>query len=88
MFFSVIDNIQEIKVLGFLVRDRDLSLFRKVVLFFVKVKKFLGKQQDKGRELVKKEKVRVEDEYEDDFEEIQEFVSSFEDDSKFVFLKM
>lgn len=77
---SATDNTQETKVLGSPVRDRDLSPPRKAASPPAKAKKSPGKQQDKGREPAKKEKARAEDEYEDDFEETQEFVSSFEED--------
>lgn len=85
---SATDNTQETKVLGPPVRDRDLSPPRKAASPPAKAKKSPGKQQDKGWEPAKKEKARAEDEYEDDFEETQEFFSSFEEDSKFVLLKM
>lgn len=84
---SATDNTQETKVLGSPVRDRDLSPPRKAASPPAKAKKSPGKQQDKGREPAKQEQVRAGDEYED-FEETQEFVSSFEEDSKFVLLKM
>lgn len=77
---SATDNTQETKVLGSPVRDRDLSPPRKAASPPAKAKKSPGKQQDKGREPAKQEKARAGDEYEDDFEETQEFVSSFEED--------
>lgn len=83
---SATDNTQETKVLGSPVRD--LSPPRKAASPPAKAKKSSGKQQDKGREPAKQEQARAGDEYEDDFEETQEFVSSFEEDSKFVLLKM
>lgn len=77
---SATDNAQETKVLGSPVKDRDLSPPRRAASPPTKAKKSPGKQQDKSREPAKQEQARAGDEYEDDFEETQEFVSSFEEE--------
>lgn len=77
---SATDNAQETKVLGSPVKDRDLSPPRRAASPPTKAKKSPGKQQDKSQEPAKQEQARAGDEYEDDFEETQEFVSSFEEE--------
>lgn len=79
---------QESKVLGSPVKDRDVSPPRRPVSPSAKAKKGHSPGKKKEREPVKQqEPVKAADDYEDDFEDgnnTQEFISSFEEESKYI----
>ena len=84
---SATDNTQETKVLGSPNKDRDVSPPRRPASPSAKAKKEKSPGKHKGKEPATREPVRAADDYEDDFEETQEFVSSFEEESKWTIYK-
>nr|XP_022334078.1 centrosomal protein of 120 kDa-like [Crassostrea virginica] len=77
---SATDNTHETKVLGSPIKDRDVSPPRRPASPPAKAKKEKSPGKSKGKEPAPREPVRAADDYEDDFEETQEFVSSFEEE--------
>jgi hypothetical protein len=84
---TVNGNTQETKVLGSPVKDRDVSPARGLASPSAKTGHSPGRKKERAQEPAKPEPVKAADDYEDDFEDgnnTQEFISSFEEESKCV----